>query len=192
MGYALSIEVRISVRFSHLPTSAAHGFSRYFFKYSPIKHAMSIDEDTFGPSESQAEGGCCSLEIEEVPVGEAFADPTDGKEDGPVDDISIMYDHFLKHGLKATDDDHAQTQEILGRAPRGYESFVREVAEWVFPVTPTSFTRIPGRSLVRMTANRSTEHDPVLLFACPEWASRNARGGDPTGMPSFQYEFVSG
>lgn len=48
-----------------------------------------------------------------------------------VDDLSIMYDHFLKHGLKATADDHAQTQEILGRAPRSYEPFVREVAaQW--------------------------------------------------------------
>lgn len=45
-----------------------------------------------------------------------------------VDDLSMMYGHFLEHGLKGTDEDHAQTREILGRPPRSYESFVREAA----------------------------------------------------------------
>lgn len=46
-----------------------------------------------------------------------------------VDDLKIMYAYFLRQGLRATDDDLAQTRTILGRAPRRFEDFVEETSK---------------------------------------------------------------
>lgn len=49
-----------------------------------------------------------------------------------VDDLRAMYAHFGENGLVATDDELAELFTLLGRQPRSYESWVKEVAEqWV-------------------------------------------------------------
>lgn len=46
-----------------------------------------------------------------------------------VDDLKIMYGYFQRQGLKASQDDLAQTRKILGKEPRRFEDFVRETAK---------------------------------------------------------------
>ena len=43
-------------------------------------------------------------------------------------DYALMYAAFQKKGLKATPEQLGETRAILGRAPRGYEAFVKEAA----------------------------------------------------------------
>ncbi|MFW6089964.1 MAG: SDR family oxidoreductase [Gemmatimonadota bacterium] len=46
-----------------------------------------------------------------------------------VDDLVIMYRHFIEHGLLATDDDLAGMRQLLGRHPTSYKKWVTETAE---------------------------------------------------------------
>lgn len=49
-----------------------------------------------------------------------------------VEDLRSMWAYFIEHGLRATDDELAETRTLLGRDPRGYESWVAEIVEqWV-------------------------------------------------------------
>ena len=45
-----------------------------------------------------------------------------------VADMKIMYAHFQKQGLVATEEDLARQSKILGRPPRSFESYVKETA----------------------------------------------------------------
>ena len=45
-----------------------------------------------------------------------------------VADLKIMYAHFQKEGLVASQEDLAQQAKILGRPPRSFESYVKETA----------------------------------------------------------------
>lgn len=46
-------------------------------------------------------------------------------------DFELMYDMFQGDGLAASDRELAETRALLGRAPRSFESFAREIgAEW--------------------------------------------------------------
>ncbi len=46
-------------------------------------------------------------------------------------DLRIMYDHFQKHGLAATDEEIRTLERVIGHAPIRFESFVTEIApEW--------------------------------------------------------------
>jgi uncharacterized protein YbjT (DUF2867 family) len=48
-----------------------------------------------------------------------------------VEDVRIMFAHFLERGLKATDEDLAFQDRVLGHAPRRFDDFVAEtVAMW--------------------------------------------------------------
>lgn len=48
-----------------------------------------------------------------------------------VDDLRAMYSHFLENGYLATEEDIKHTCTILGKEPRSYEAFVKEVtARW--------------------------------------------------------------
>ena len=48
-----------------------------------------------------------------------------------VDDLRAMFEHFLDHGLVASEEDYASMSHILGHAPRLFADFVAEtVAEW--------------------------------------------------------------
>jgi nucleoside-diphosphate-sugar epimerase len=42
-------------------------------------------------------------------------------------DLELMYEHFLKFGLLASEAEIEELTALLGHAPRGYEEFVREV-----------------------------------------------------------------
>jgi uncharacterized protein YbjT (DUF2867 family) len=44
-----------------------------------------------------------------------------------VDDLRVMYEHFQRHGLVATEEDLAAVREALGRAPRRFEDFAAEL-----------------------------------------------------------------
>uniref|UniRef100_A0A832MK13 NAD-dependent epimerase/dehydratase family protein n=1 Tax=Eiseniibacteriota bacterium TaxID=2212470 RepID=A0A832MK13_UNCEI len=44
-------------------------------------------------------------------------------------DFGLMYAHFQKHGLRATDDEVALLTKALGHAPRSLEAFVAEAAK---------------------------------------------------------------
>ena len=44
-----------------------------------------------------------------------------------VHDLRIMFEHFLEHGLVASDEDLAKVREILGRKPRSFDSFAAEL-----------------------------------------------------------------
>lgn len=46
-----------------------------------------------------------------------------------VDDLRAMYSHFLENGYLASDEDIRQTRIILGKEPKPYEAFVKEVVE---------------------------------------------------------------
>lgn len=45
-----------------------------------------------------------------------------------LDDLVIMYRYFIDHGLLARDDEVEAVRTLLGREPRDYESWVRDVA----------------------------------------------------------------
>lgn len=48
-----------------------------------------------------------------------------------VHDFKIMYEFFQKHGLKASKEDFAQQEKILGHAPRSFDAYVAEtVLAW--------------------------------------------------------------
>ncbi|QOY90631.1 SDR family oxidoreductase [Paludibaculum fermentans] len=42
-------------------------------------------------------------------------------------DLKMMYDHFLRHGLRATQAEVSTLVGLLGRAPRSFEEFAREM-----------------------------------------------------------------
>ncbi len=44
-----------------------------------------------------------------------------------VRDLEIMFQHFLKHGLLATQAEIDELTAVLGHAPRSYEAFIKEV-----------------------------------------------------------------
>ncbi len=44
-------------------------------------------------------------------------------------DFKIMYDYFIKHGLKAQPGDIETLTEVLGHAPRSFTDFAKETAE---------------------------------------------------------------
>lgn len=46
-----------------------------------------------------------------------------------VEDLVIMYRHFIEHGLLASEDDLAGTRQLLGRHPKSYRKWVNETAE---------------------------------------------------------------
>ncbi len=46
-----------------------------------------------------------------------------------VEDLVVMYRHFIEHGLLATEDDLAGTRQLLGRHPKSYGKWVAETAE---------------------------------------------------------------
>jgi len=46
-----------------------------------------------------------------------------------VEDLVIMYEHFIEHGLVATAQEIETCRQFLGRQPRSYESWVTEVAK---------------------------------------------------------------
>ena len=48
--------------------------------------------------------------------------------DWMVADMKIMYAHFQKQGLAASEEDLAQQSKILGRPPRSFASYVKETA----------------------------------------------------------------
>lgn len=49
-----------------------------------------------------------------------------------VDDLVIMYDHFISHGLVATEEEVRTCRDLLGRPPLSYEEWVHDLAEtWV-------------------------------------------------------------
>jgi len=45
-----------------------------------------------------------------------------------VEDLRIMYAHFIERGLLASEDDLARCHRILGREPRSFDSFAGELA----------------------------------------------------------------
>lgn len=46
-----------------------------------------------------------------------------------VEDLVIMFEHFIEHGLVATAQEVETCRKFLGRQPRSYESWVNEVAK---------------------------------------------------------------
>lgn len=46
-----------------------------------------------------------------------------------VEDLVIMYRHFIEHGLLASEDDLAGTRQLLGRHPKSYRKWVNETAQ---------------------------------------------------------------
>lgn len=51
-----------------------------------------------------------------------------------VHDLRIMWEHFLEHGLVASEEDMALQSHVLGHAPRTFEDFVAETAAaWTRP-----------------------------------------------------------
>ncbi len=49
-------------------------------------------------------------------------------------DLGIMYEHFLKNGLRATDEEVAAVTALLGHAPRRFEDFAEEASlDWRQP-----------------------------------------------------------
>jgi hypothetical protein len=44
-----------------------------------------------------------------------------------VEDLRIMFGHFHKEGMLASEEDHKLRDEILGHAPRRFEDFAREL-----------------------------------------------------------------
>lgn len=46
-----------------------------------------------------------------------------------VEDLVIMYRHFIEHGLLASEEDLALTRQLLGRHPKSYKQWVSDVAE---------------------------------------------------------------
>jgi uncharacterized protein YbjT (DUF2867 family) len=44
-----------------------------------------------------------------------------------VHDLSLMYEHFQREGLLASEQDLRETEAVLGHAPRAYRDFVREL-----------------------------------------------------------------
>ena len=46
-----------------------------------------------------------------------------------VEDLVIMYRHFIQHGLLASEEDLALTAQLLGRHPRSYKQWVNAVAQ---------------------------------------------------------------
>lgn len=51
--------------------------------------------------------------------------------DWMVDDLRLMFEHFLEHGLVASEEDIATMSHLLGHAPRTFGEFVAEtVASW--------------------------------------------------------------
>lgn len=44
-------------------------------------------------------------------------------------DFRLMYEHFQRHGLRATPQDIARQTTLLGHAPRGFDDFARETAQ---------------------------------------------------------------
>jgi uncharacterized protein YbjT (DUF2867 family) len=44
-----------------------------------------------------------------------------------VDDLRVMYEHFQRHGLVATEEDLSAVREALGRDPRRFEDFAAEL-----------------------------------------------------------------
>jgi len=48
-----------------------------------------------------------------------------------VPEMRIMYNFYQEHGMAATDEDLENQQKILGRAPRSFDDFVKEIIpEW--------------------------------------------------------------
>ncbi len=45
-----------------------------------------------------------------------------------VGDLAMMYRHFQEHGLVATEEELAQTRDLLGREPRSFDDFAAETA----------------------------------------------------------------
>ena len=45
-----------------------------------------------------------------------------------IEDLLLMWEYFIDHGLLAREDEVDRVRTLLGREPRGYESWVREVA----------------------------------------------------------------
>lgn len=43
-------------------------------------------------------------------------------------DFRLMYEHFQRHGLKATPEDIARQTALIGHAPRAFDDFARETA----------------------------------------------------------------
>jgi uncharacterized protein YbjT (DUF2867 family) len=48
--------------------------------------------------------------------------------DWMVHDIRIMFEHIQKNGLRATEEDFAEQQKVLGHAPRSFDAFVAGIA----------------------------------------------------------------
>lgn len=45
-----------------------------------------------------------------------------------IEDYRIMYDHFQKKGFLAAPEHHAETEKIVGKKPRHFDDFVKEIA----------------------------------------------------------------
>ena len=54
-------------------------------------------------------------------------------------DLEIMFQHFLNHGLLATQAEIDGLAALLGHAPRSYEAFIREVLPLDAGPLPESF-----------------------------------------------------
>jgi hypothetical protein len=54
-----------------------------------------------------------------------------------VEDLRIMFEHFHKEGMLASEEDHKLRDEVLGHAPRRFEEFASELVG--------SWTRTAGR-----------------------------------------------
>lgn len=50
-----------------------------------------------------------------------------------VADLRAMFDHFLRHGLRATDADRAATRDVLGREPRRFDDFAAGLVDKIRP-----------------------------------------------------------
>jgi hypothetical protein len=51
-------------------------------------------------------------------------------------DLAIMYEHFLKNGLRASNEEIAELTGLLGHAPRSFVDFAREVSlDWRQPAS---------------------------------------------------------
>jgi uncharacterized protein YbjT (DUF2867 family) len=48
-----------------------------------------------------------------------------------VADLRAMFDHFLRHGLRATDADREATRRVLGRPPRRFDDFAAALADGI-------------------------------------------------------------
>lgn len=61
---------------------------------------------------------------------EAWADQMrDALPEWLVDDLVIMYDHIISHGLLATEAEVQACRDLLGRTPLSYEEWVHDLAE---------------------------------------------------------------